>query len=676
LDLIGLPPSPEQVEQFLSDGDDDAWESIIDRLLASPQYGERWGRHWLDVAGYADSEGASNDDPVRPWAYKYRDWVIRAIDNDMPFDQFITWQLAGDELAERPYKNMSPRQIDQLTATGFLRMAADGTASKNDEEARNQVVTDTLKIIGSSLLGASVHCAQCHDHRYDPISQLDYFRLRAIFEPAFDCVNWLPPTARRVSLYRDEDIAKSQAIEEEAQVKVQERNAKQEEYMGAALQKELDKFATPLREQLAQAYATASDQRTDEQNRLLEEHPNIGKLHPGVLYQYNQEAADKLKKLDEEIAAIRSKKPAEEFLRVLTEPGEATALPVTKLFYRGDFRQPRQAVRPGGIAVASPTESFFSIADNDPSLATSGRRLAFARWLTSGRHPILARVLVNRIWLHHFGRTFVSTPDEFGKLGTSPTHPELIDWLADEFMANGWSLKRLHRLIMSSTVYRQSSLASERAQASDAANELYSHFPTHRLDAEIIRDSILCVSGRLDDTMYGPPVAVTADDTGQIVIEGDRQRRSVYLQVRRTQPIALLQSFDAPVMETNCGKRECSTVATQSLMLMNSQFVMQFSRAFADRVAARPAPSEAAGGRNSDSGTPTHTTLVDDTVMSYAWQLAYARQPTEAELARSRNFVQQHLRLLQAKQVESPEQQALSDYCQSLIMSNEFLYMH
>ena len=605
LDLIGLPPTIAQVKQFVDDQSEDAWERAIEGLLESPHYGERWGRHWLDVAGYADSEGYSNRDDVRTWAYKYRDWVIRAFNDDMPFDQFIRWQLAGDELVEPPFKNMNRRQIDKLLATGFLRMAVDGTGSADNQTSRNRVMEDTIKIVSTSLLGMSYGCAQCHDHRYDPISQEDYYRLRAVLEPALDYKKWRNPATRRVSLYTDEDIANANAVEQEAAAKTAEKSKQQAEYMEAALQAELAKKEEPLRKPLEDAYKTPGGKRTDEQKALLKKHPNIASLSPGVLYQYNKGNADKLKEFDKQIGGIRAKKPKEEFIRALTEPDAKDGVSVTKFFYRGDANQPQHDVQPGGLTVAAPPESPVAIAGNDPSRPTTGRRLAYANWLTSGRHPLVARVLVNRFWLNHFGKTFVSTPGEFGKLGALPSHPELLDWLADEFMAKGWSLKHLHRLVMTSTVYRQQSVRSEKFDELDRANNLYWHFPVRRLEAEVIRDSMLAVSGRLQLDQFGAAVGVQADDTGQIIVAGDQQRRSIYLQVRRTQPIALLKSFDAPVMEVNCTSRQSSTVATQSLMLMNSGFVLKFAKAFAARVndeAAGRAPAKLVAGLQIERG--------------------------------------------------------------------------
>jgi len=630
LALTGLPPTHEELNAFLADESPEAWSQVIDRLLDSPRYGERWGRHWLDVAGYADSEGATNSDANRQWAYKYRDWVIRAIGSDMPFDQFIIWQLAGDELVEPPYKNMTTQEIDKLTATGYLRMAADGTGQSNNEETRNQVVIDTVKIVSTGLLGMSVGCAQCHDHRYDPISQKDYYRLRAVFEPTLNPKRWNVPGNRAVSLYTDEDHEKAAEIEAKAQEMVTARNAKQTEYMDLALAAELEKIEASLREPLETAYRTAGDKRTDEQKELLATNPNIGNLSTGVLYQYNQGHADELKKLDADIGTLRATKPVHEYIRALTK--QMPEVDPTFLFYRGDYRQPQQEINPGGLTVAAPSDSPFVIKDNPEGAVTTGRRLQYARWLTSGRHPLVARVLVNRFWMHHFGTGIVDTPGEFGHLGSLPTQPETLDWLADEFMAKGWSLKHLHRVIMTSTVYRQQSKRTPDADQIDGGNQLYSHFPVKRLDAEAIRDSILAVSGKLDSTSFGAPVMVGKDTSGQVIINGDTQRRSIYLQMKRTEPVALLKAFDAPAMEINCTKRDNSTVATQSLMMMNSDFILKFAGSFAVRL-----NQEAQGKTESSVIEGLNVELGENALEnSNPWSYGYGEigDATEGELAK------------------------------------------
>ena len=581
LDLLGLPPTQQEIDAFLADQSPDAYERLIDRLLASPHYGERWGRHWLDVAGYADSDGFTND-PVRPYAYKYRDYVIRALNGDKPFNQFIIEQLAGDELVPQPHTNLSPDAIEKLTATGFLRTAADSTASGGDQDiARNQVVADTIKIVSSALLGLTVGCAQCHDHRYDPIPQEDYYRLRAVFEPGLDPKNWRGANQRLISLYTDADRAKANQVEAEVAKIAAEQRAKHDEFIAIELEKELAKFPEAIRGALRDASKTPRDKRTPEQVQLLKENPRAD-ISPGVLYQFNQASADELKKYDEKIAALRATKPAEDFLSVFNEvPGH---MPVTHLFHRGDHRAPKQTVTPGGLTVIAPPGQRFDIAEDDPSVPTTGRRLAFANHLMSGQHPLTSRVLANWLWLHHFGRGLVETPGDFGVLGTRPAHPQLLDFLADEFVQRGWSLKQMHKLIMTSAVYRQSSKQRPEAMAVDPVNFHYWRMPIRRLEAEAIRDRILAASGTLDRTMFGPTVEVTEDTVGQVVVAGDSARRGIYLQVRRTKPVSFLAAFDAPVMETNCDLRPSSTVSPQALMLMNSDFVLKQAKLMAERL--------------------------------------------------------------------------------------------
>lgn len=576
--LTGLPPSPEVMETWLKDSADDWYDRLLTDLMDSPHYGERWARHWLDVAGYADSEGYTNSDAERPWVWKYRDWVIRAFNSDKPFDRFIIEQLAGDELAGPQQGDLTPEQIDLLTATGFLRMAEDGTGSGADNaEARNKVMTDTLKIVGTSLLGLSIQCAQCHDHRYDPIPQTDYYGLRAIFEPALDWRAWKNPNARRISLYTKAN--REQAAELESQTKsiAEERAKKLAEYMKQALDKELTKYEEPLRGQLRTAYETPAAKRTDEHKALLTKYPSVN-INPGNLYQYIAESRPKLAEFDKKIADIRAKKPVEQFLRALVEP--ANHAPETKLFHRGDHQQPKQTVAPASLTLSAPEGERPVFPLNDGSIPSTGRRLAFAKWLTSGNHPLLARVIVNRVWLHHFGRGIVETPADFGRLGVKPTHPELLDWLADEFMTSGWSLKKLHRLILTSTVWRQSASRHDAASATPLSRRRLI-----RLEAETIRDRMLAASGQLDRTSFGAPVGISKDDTGQIIVNGQR-RRSLYVKARRSEPVAMLQAFDAPVMRTNCELRPSSTVATQSLMLMNGEFTLAQARHLANRAAS------------------------------------------------------------------------------------------
>lgn len=659
-DLTGLPPTPEEVDAFVADPAPDAYERLVDRLLASPHYGERWARHWLDPAGYADSEGDGAQDTARQFAYKYRDYVIRALNADKPFDQFLVEQLAGDELVPKPWTNLTPEQTQLLAATGFLRTAPDGTATGGvNPLVSNQVVADTVKIVSSAVLGLTVACAQCHDHRYDPIPQSDYYRFRAVFEPALDPQHWRQPGQRLVSLYSDADRARAAAIEAQAQAIQKELDSKTARFLAAATEKELAKFPEDLQSKLRAALDTPVDKRTEEQKSLLASNPSVN-ISAGVLYQYDQKAADELKKDAEQVSAKRSQKPPEDFVSVLDEvPGVA---PETRVFHRGDHRQPKSPVGPGDLTIAAPDGQRYEAPPDDPALPTTGRRLAYARYLVNGRHPLVGRVLMNRIWLHHFGRGIVETPGDFGTLGTRPTHPELLDWLADELARGGWGLKRIHRLILTSTAYRQSSQRNPAQDAVDIDNALFGRYSVRRLDAEAFRDKVLAVSGRLDQTPFGPPVTVVEDTVGQVLPDKDSPRRSVYLQARRTKQVSLLAAFDAPAMAVNCDRRVLSTSAPQALVLMNSEFTLNHAKSMALRLRAAAPPKNAA-----DSAGPRADRLRK--IIDTAWALAYQRPVSHEELDAAVAFVGA------PRAGDDAELAALTDLCQQLLCSNEFLYV-
>ncbi|HZZ79457.1 MAG TPA: PSD1 and planctomycete cytochrome C domain-containing protein [Gemmataceae bacterium] len=666
LDLLGLPPSQKEIDAFLADTAPDAYEKLLDRLLASPHYGERWARHWLDVVGYADSAGDGVADTARPYAWKYRDYVIRSLNADKPLNQFIVEQLAGDELTPGPWNNLKPEQIERLVATGYLRCAPDPTASKSGQAEAEQVVVDTLKIVGSSLLGMSVGCAQCHDHRYDPIPQADYFRLRAVFEPAFNPAQWRGAGQRRVSLFTDADRAKAAAIEAEATKLQAVVNLKQQEYVDAAFEKELTKFPEGQRAALRAAFKAVK--KTPEQTRLVDANPKL-KINGGVLYQFNQKAADEIKKMQDGVNAKRALKPIEDFIDITNEvPGQ---VPLTKIFHRGDYRQPKDAVQPGDLTIAAPEGKRFEIAPTESKTKSStGRRLAFARHLTSGDHPLLGRVLVNRIWQHHFGRGIVNTPGDFGVLGERPSHPELLDWLALELVRQGWSMKKMHKLIMTSTAYRQSARRTTAHDAVDGSNALLGRYSLRRLDAEVLRDRILLTAGRLDRTPFGPPVAVVEDAVGQGNAPDDKPRRSIYLQVRRTKPVAFLAAFDAPTAELNCDRRVGTTSAPQALMLMNSDFILKQAGHFAARV-RKETPADFDRARL-DTIKTRHPRLVK--YAAFAWREAYQRSASLDELAIAAGFLDRQMDHLRAN-AKDVELAALTNLCQQLLSSNEFLHV-
>ncbi len=639
-DLIGLPPSKDQIEYWLHHADVDWYEQLLDHLLRSPHYGERWARHWLDAAGYADSDGYTLGDISREWAWRYRDYVIRAFNDDKPFDQFITEQLAGDEIAGPATGDWTERQIELLTATGFLRMAADGTGSgDNSPEARNKTIADTLQIVSTTLLGASVQCAQCHDHRYDPISHADYFSLRAVFEPALDWQAWKTPAQRLVSLYTEQDRAVAAAIESQVKQVAEERAAKQAEFIKEVFEEELLKFEEPLRSQLRSAYETTNAERSPEQKALLASHPSIN-ISAGVLYQYRPKAAEELKGYDAKMAEMRAQKPVEQFIHALVEP--ANHVPVTRLFHRGDYKQPMQEIQPAALTVTAPEGSCVEFPVNDPNLPTTGRRLAFSRWLVDRGNPLTARAIVNRIWMHHFGRGIVSTPGEFGRLGDIPSNVELLDELASDFMEHGWSLKHLHRRILTSTVWRQSSLRDPAREALDADNHFYSRKSIQRMDAEILRDSILQISGDLDREPFGPPVAIAEDETGQVRVDAKQPRRSIYVQIRRSQPVGMLQTFDAPVMSVNCDVRPVSTSAPQSLMMLNGEFILDQAARVAERaiaaVRAKPASdSDTADGTRASSASEAASASWSPDLPSPTWK--YGTGTIDEEAGMLREFV-------------------------------------
>jgi len=682
LDLTGLLPEPEEVEAFVADPSPLAYENLVERLLSSKAYGERWARHWLDVVGYADSNGVSEADSVRPHAWRYRDYVIRSMNEDKPWDQFIQEQLAGDELAGVTEGNtqqavLDPKRRDQLIATGFLRMAPDGTGDGVDDLklARNQVIAEQMKITTSSLLGLTVGCAQCHDHRYDPITQVDYYRLRAIFDPAFNWEVWRSPLRRLYSLYTPEERAKANEIENQIGVINRDAQAMSKKFLDEIFEVELKKLPENEREPYRQARATPKEKQTPEQKALIKKYPSALALYSLDLY--DKKKQDEVLAKMAEATKLRATMPPEGFVMALTEM--KGPVPVSKLFNRGDHDQPKQVVTPGELSIlATPEIEPFKAAP--VTTGSTGRRLAYARWLTNGKHPLVARVLVNRFWLNHMGRGIVNTPGDFGRQGERPTHPELLDWLADEFVRGGWKLKPLQRLIVLSSAYRQSS-TNEPSLRADPENKLYARFKMKRLDAEALRDSILEVTGSLIQTSYGPPSGIGRDPLGRVIVGIDKGtitahkvdsggqadfRRSIYVQVRRSQPLTVLDTFDEPTMVPNCELRSQTTVAPQALLLMNDTFVLQNSRRLADRLQA-----EAPGDRRKQ--------------LQRAWSLLFGKAASEADLTRSLAYLEEqtnalteyHHGIQHAKDAPKPDpqQEAMASLCQILCSSNRFLYV-
>ncbi len=682
LDLTGLPPTPEEVNAFLADNSAGAYEKVVERLLASSSYGERWGRHWLDVAGYADSNGYAEADSPRANAWRYRDYVIQAFNTDKPWTDFITQQLAGDELAGVLHGTTQeavgdPVRREDLIATGFLRMAPDGTGDTVDDPklARNQVIAEELKVVSSSLLGLTVGCAQCHDHRYDPITQADYYRLRAIFEPAFNWQNWRPPAQRLYSLYTPEQKAHANEVEKQIGDINREAQAMRKKFLDEIFEKEVLKLPEADREPFRAARATDEKKRTPEQKALIKKYPSALALFALDLY----DAARQKQVLDKtaEGTRLREALPPEGKVMALTE--QTGPPPATQLFHRGDHDQPKQTLTPGELSVLA-TPRIEPFKPEHTAGGSSGRRLAYAKWLTSGQHPLVARVLVNRFWLNHFGRGLVNTPGDFGMLGERPTHPELLDWMAREFMNGGWKLKPMHRLMVLSTTYRQAS-RNDASLKADPDDRFYGRFKLQRLEAESLRDAMLATGGVLNRARFGTPAPIARDGAGRVVAGIDKGtittfkvesagaddfRRSIYMQVRRSLPLTVLDTFDAPTMVPNCEERNSTTVAPQALMLMNDTFILEVSRALAQRL-RREAPGDARAQ------------------ITRAASLLYGQELKEQDLTRALDYLGEQTDSLRdyhhsiqhtkGEPEPDPELDALASLCQVFYSSNRFLYV-
>ena len=611
-DLTGLPPEPAEIEMFLADTSPNAYESLIERLLASPRYGERWGRHWLDVAGYADCEGKREQHLPRPFAWRYRDYVIRSFNTDKPYDRFLLEQLAGDELVDYEHAAEITKEMeDHLVATAFLRMAPDPTWANltGFVPDRLDVMADSIDVLGSGVMGLTFKCARCHSHKFDPIPHRDYYRLAAIFKGAYDEHDWLKPQLNG---------------------------------FGGA-------FSAGLGERFLPYVATAERQ----QWRQLQD---TSHLQVALL-----KAAAQTPEIEKQIKELEASLTPEPRVMALWDRGEPSP---AYLYRRGDYQTPGGFIPPGVPAVLADEAIPFEIVRPFPEAKSTGRRLAFAHWLTNPQQPLTARVMINRVWKHHFGQGLVRSLGNFGKTGDPPTHPELLDWLACEFMRQGWSLKAMHRLMMTSSVYRQSSAVRATHEAHDADNRLLSRMPLRRMEAEELRDSLLLVSGQLDQTRFGPaePVRVLPDGLVQ-----SGRRRSIYVQQLRKHPPSLLESFDLPAMNPNCLQRHHSLVALQALHLLNDTAIRELASQFADRTLSVAGDSP-------------------DKQVTQIYVTALGRPPTATEaatcLASLATISEQWAKLLVESGAEAgpataqkAERKALTTVCHTILNSAMFLYI-
>jgi hypothetical protein len=599
LDLIGLPPTPQETEEFLADTRPGAYERLVDRLLASPHYGEKWARHWLDLARYADSEGGVQDYP-RPFAWRYREWVIDAFNADMPFDRFTIEQMAGDLLPK-------PR-ISQKIATGFHRNTITSREGGVElDRIRFEQLVDRTSTVGTVWLGLTVGCAQCHDHKYDPLTQKDFYRLMAFFENGEE-VDIEAPLPGEWGIYR-----------QYAPEFRKQRDALLEEY---AIADTLDFWEKGVRDALANpgkrpnwdvsydAYSKSVDHgrrilltkrwdRTEREQDVLVDF--FVKSSAGAIGKEKYEAL-KLKELGEKLKKLDEQYPRLSTVMTLAENDQHSP---THVRIRGNWSEKGEEVTPGT------PESL-------PPLGPGTDRLALAKWLVSRDNPLTARVTVNRLWQELFGRGLVRTSNDFGAQGEKPTHPELLDWLAAEFMKRGWSVKQMVRLIVTSATYRQSSDARPDLESVDPDNTLLARQSRFRLPAELIRDSALHVSGLLNDSIGGasikPPQPEGVADLQysmkwEETKDRNRYRRGIYVFVQRTAIYPLLMNFDAPDRTVTCARRETSNTPLQPLNLMNDPAFVEAADALAARILDEPPSSR----------------------IDFAFRLCYARSPTAQE---------------------------------------------
>ncbi|HEV7223948.1 MAG TPA: PSD1 and planctomycete cytochrome C domain-containing protein, partial [Pirellulales bacterium] len=847
-DLTGLPPSPDEIAQFAADRSADAYERMVDRYLASPRYGERWGKHWLDAAGYADSNGYFNADSDRPLAYRYRDYVVASLNRDKPFDRFLQEQLAGDELSGyRPGEEAPPEMVELLVATHFLRNSQDGTGESDgspDEVLadRYAVLEGAEQIWGSALFGLTFQCAHCHDHKFEPVTQREYYQLQAILRPAFNLDHWLKPNERHVLTASAAELADWEARMKGLDAEIAEHRRKFGQWAaehrprGEILFE--DRFDAPeeltslwsntapgddapggspavhvgagaapgavceagalrliesggpgnrwlstansfdwtpdesggwiqvtfdlVADQLPSGSDPAArigyyiglndfDDNADRKGNILFDgnpaggadvhldYPGADSISAAKLgsspYQPGRNygvrvtnvgegkfrldhladtapdeqtvtlAADDLadggfgfefccgrsfivdnvliergkpplegddpstsfetqlqarrKQLEQAVAAANARRGE--------KPGKAAWLsdvspqpPEVFLLVRGAYSQPGEKVEPGVPAVLSDPDNQYAAIVPSSGAATTGRRLALAQWLTrpnSRAAALLARVTVNRIWQHHFGVGLATSADNLGYSGAAPSHRELLDWLAAEFVEQGWSMKSLHRRVLASAAYRQASLSREDAIAVDPGNRLLWRFPLRRLDAESIRDGMLAVAGELDLAPDGPYTPTQRTGEGEVVVDESlpgARRRSLYLQQRRTQVLSLLDVYDAPSIVANCTRRSQSAMPLQALSALNSAFALARAKAFCARLERETA----------DELPPR---------LERAFLLAVGRPPEAAE----REAAERFFAAQRANYGERPDagRQAWTDFCQMLMAGNAFLYV-
>jgi Protein of unknown function (DUF1553)/Protein of unknown function (DUF1549) len=657
-DLTGLPATVEEVLAFEADPAPDAYERLVDRLLASQQYGERWARPWLDLARYADSDGYKND-KGRPNAWRYRDWVVKALNDDMPYDRFVALQLAGDEIA--------PGDSDAFVATGFNRNWPFEDNNMVPGLNKQLILDDMTDTTTAVVLGLTVACARCHDHKYDAISQRDYYRFQALFAATEAKDDYVVASAE------DQAIQASIEAEHEARVDLLRRQIEAIEHPYAV--EMLKGKLARLPDEVQQAFQADPLTRSTEQEELIKKHAkqmtfDAKRMMSAIPVEARSGWEGRKKEMEALVAKAPTPLPT---ASGMTDHGSEA--PPVRMLRKGNFANPGETIGPGFLSVLGPTELPKEGAK--ASTSTTGRRKALADWVTRPDHPLTARVMVNRLWQGHFGRGIVSTPGDFGTQGASPTHPELLDWLASEFIARGWSQKAIHRLMVTSATYRQSSKPSEKTLEADADNLLFSRMIRRRLEGEAVRDALLTVSGQLDQRLGGPsvfpelpPGVETRGGWTRSASSADRNRRSLYVFVKRNLKFPLFDAFDVPDTNLTCPERNISVNAPQALMLLNSEQVLEQAQALAGRVYT-------VASNRSDL----------DELTTKGYRLAMGRDPAPEERVRGVEFLRSQPDHLSGRgeKLTTPtpmpdgptpaQAAAMVDFCHVLLNLNEFVFV-
>ena len=658
--LHGLPPTPEEVQAFLDDNSPDAFARVVDRLLASPRYGETWARHWLDLARFAESEGFKADE-TRPNAWRFRDYVIDSLNADKPYDRFVQEQIAGDELW--------PESPEARIATGFNRNYPDESNAAILVQRRQEILLDVTDTVGGVFMGLTYACAKCHDHKFDPILQSDYYRLQAFF------TNFT--TDDEIHLLSEEERAEHARRQAEWEKATAGIRAAMDELLDT---KRADAFQTQVNRRAPSTQAAFSkpvSERTMYERLLFQQHMWQMRYHNDqrLAGSLKDGAKARYKELQARLEEFDHLKPPE--LPVGSGIRElGTDAPKTHVLSFANYAAPREEVQPGFLTLLDPGPAAYAPALDGRS---SGRRTALAKWLTAPENPLPSRVMVNRLWHYHFGQGIVRTPSDFGLMGERPTHPELLDWLAGEFVREGWSLKRMHRAIMTSRTYQQSSDFRADGDEADPLNRLVWRFPPQRLSGEVIRDSMLAVSDRLNRQMGGPSVypalpkgaGEPRGGWGSHELAAEQDRRSVYVFVRRNDRYPMLEALDMPDTHESCARRSTTTTAPQALALLNSEHTLSWASGLAGRII-----DEAGADR--------------DRQIQAGFRLAYSRVPdawekdtvltfleTQRSIITDRVDAGEELLLPDSSRVEemSPaEAAAVVDFSHMLLNSNEFVY--